>query len=330
MATFPELSTGAASSSIQTDELEALQAHVLRHMATQIDTNSQALVFTDPRGDSPILYVTKRWEAMCGFSAKEAKGRNPRLTQGSGSDASVRSLIGRAIGNRRACKALMLNYRSGDETHPYWVMISISPIFVRGELLLYMASLQDYSHHLSLIKTLCPSQFCRSTEQHQCQCYLQRLHPERLSKPTVYEADLDTPLAQPIRTPAEAFVRRLGWDNLKLDPEHLEERCIDALRQMGADYQIIDAPASSTDHVIIRARLNDEVELNILIAEDFAEGTYRITCTRVAGIVTAYHAGLRALRDTIGLTRELQRTGLVRPSAAPHRPAVLHSSTAVS
>eukprot|EP00326_Haptolina_ericina_P015630 CAMPEP_0181196170 /NCGR_PEP_ID=MMETSP1096-20121128/15303_1 /TAXON_ID=156174 ORGANISM="Chrysochromulina ericina, Strain CCMP281" /NCGR_SAMPLE_ID=MMETSP1096 /ASSEMBLY_ACC=CAM_ASM_000453 /LENGTH=232 /DNA_ID=CAMNT_0023285873 /DNA_START=138 /DNA_END=839 /DNA_ORIENTATION=+ len=149
-----------------------------------------------------------------------------------------------------------------------------------------------------------------STEQHQCQCYLQRLHPERLSKPTVYEADLDTPLAQPIRTPAEAFVRRLGWDNLKLDPEHLEERCIDALRQMGADYQIIDAPASSTDHVIIRARLNDEVELNILIAEDFAEGTYRITCTRVAGIVTAYHAGLRALRDTIGLTRELQRTGL--------------------
>jgi len=97
-----------------------------------------------------------------------------------------------------------------------------------------------------------------STEQHQCQCYLQRLHPERLSKPTVYEADLDTPLAQPIRTPAEAFVRRLGWDNLKLDPEHLEERCIDALRQMGADYQIIDAPASSTDHVIIRARLNDE------------------------------------------------------------------------
>jgi hypothetical protein len=50
MATFPELSTGAASSSIQTDELEALQAHVLRHMATQIDTNSQALVFTDPRG----------------------------------------------------------------------------------------------------------------------------------------------------------------------------------------------------------------------------------------------------------------------------------------
>ena len=87
-----------------------------------------------------------------------------------------------------------------------------------------------------------------STEQHQCQCYLQRLHPERLSKPTVYEADLDTPLAQPIRTPAEAFVRRLGWDNLKLDPEHLEERCIDALRQMGADYQIIGSFVRDLNH----------------------------------------------------------------------------------
>ena len=65
---------------------------------------------------------------MCGFSAAQAHGRNPRLTQGSKSDPAAMRDISSALQEERACKALMLNYRSGLPDQPFWNMLSINPV----------------------------------------------------------------------------------------------------------------------------------------------------------------------------------------------------------
>ena len=61
----------------------------------------------------------------------------------------------------------MVNYRGGEQRRPFWSMLSISPIFYRDELMLYVASLQDYSCHMDKLVSLKPSQFCRTLEHHQ-------------------------------------------------------------------------------------------------------------------------------------------------------------------
>ena len=144
---------------------------------------------------------------MCGFASREAVGCNPRLTQGVGTDASVAADIGRNLARRRACKALMINYRSGCESQPFWVMFTINPVVHQGKILLYVAILQDYTDQLSQMKILQPTQFYRSTEMHQRECRLEAMTIGRLAKPTVYEVDASAKLSLPIWSPVEAFVK---------------------------------------------------------------------------------------------------------------------------
>ena len=68
------------------------------------------------------------------------------------------------------------------------------------------------------------------------------------------------------------------------------------------------------DNVSMHDVRSDEVVLNIIVAEDVTEGTYRISCTRVAGDALAFHSVLRLLRDTIGFC------GMTRTGFKDHTP----------
>lgn len=93
---------------------------------------------------NPIVHVTEQWQHMCGFTDDEARGRNPRVVQGTHTDPAVIQSLREAVRQQRACKALLLNYRGGQEAYPFWNMLSVSPIFDRGKLVLFMVCIRSF------------------------------------------------------------------------------------------------------------------------------------------------------------------------------------------
>jgi len=79
-------------------ELDDLQRGLVRQFVSTIDANEESIVITNPRAHgNPIVWVTRPWQDMCGFTYGEAVGRNPRLTQGERSDPAVVSAISGAL-----------------------------------------------------------------------------------------------------------------------------------------------------------------------------------------------------------------------------------------
>jgi len=148
--------------------------------------------------------------------------------------------------------------------------------------------------------TLTPAQFCRSAEHHQRQRRLgTTLQPQLLAKPTIYEADDDFSLTNPmvfVREPL--LVKRLGWDKLLLDPEHLVDRVVDALQQVDAQVELSETATPHGQNFAIHARAND-VSFRIAITEDVTEGCYRLNCMRVTGDTFVYHSIFRQIRNML-------------------------------
>ena len=54
-------------------------------MLPLLDTETDSVVITNPLvANTPIVHVTQAWQAMCGYTTRQACGQNPRLTQGEG------------------------------------------------------------------------------------------------------------------------------------------------------------------------------------------------------------------------------------------------------
>jgi len=285
-------------------QLTPTQNEVLAQLVSALDTSSTSVVITNPLlKDNPIVYVTEPWQDMCGFTYDEAVNRNPRLTQGAKSDPGVVKLIAGALGNQRSCKCMMLNYRSGLAERPFFNMLSISPIMHQGKLMLHMANLQDYTYHMEKLIRVTPSQFCRSAEFFQQECRLPpTLDPRRLARPAIFEADADTVLmTRPASgAPAAPLMKRLGWAELDLEPEHLRDRVADALQGMGARYELKESEGDDGLVFVIDAEISG-VACRVLVTHDpAAAGSYRITCSRLGGDTFAFHAHFRELRELLG------------------------------
>jgi len=282
------------------------QRKVLRRLVGSLDENTSVVITNAMQRDNPIVYVTKPWENMCGFSYGQAVGRNPRLTQGTKSDPAVIKLMSGALAQQQSCKVMMLNYRSGLEDRPFYNMLSISPVVHSGQLLFYLANLQDYSYHMSRLVSLSPSQFCR-TAQH----FMQRsrlnaaaLAPRNLARPAILESNDDyalqvTPVAG--QTPAAGFqMKRLGWSKLNLEPEHLIDRVVDCLQTMGARYELSPNTSDNDDLFIVSVEIRS-VACRIFVSRDPAEeSAYRILCSRLGGDTFAYHDFFKELRVLLG------------------------------
>jgi len=286
--------------------LDDTQRRVLEELVTCVDSQA-SIVITNPRAkDNPIVYVTEPWQSMCGFTYAEATGQNPRIVQGERTDQKVVRAISGALANKSACKVQFVNYRRGMPNQPFWNMLSISPVLYQGNVVFYMANLQDYSYHISQMVSLTPSQFCRAAQHHQRGRRLQRLDPLVRSKPAIYEVD-DT-FALPsfsgaskvdALTAAPQPIKRLGWNNLVLEPEHLSERLKDALQTMGASYEMHICSDAEAEIFVLHAKL-DSVACRVTVSEDPSDGTQRISVTRLAGDTFEYHKAFRQLREHMG------------------------------
>mmetsp|Transcript_5841 Transcript_5841/g.12277 ORF Transcript_5841/g.12277 Transcript_5841/m.12277 type:complete len:472 (-) Transcript_5841:298-1713(-) len=287
-------------------QLVPTQREVLQRLVQTLDANTSVVITNALAADNPIVFVTKPWENMCGFSYAQALGRNPRLTQGKHSDPAVIQLMSGALQQQRSCKVMMLNYRSGLQDRPFWNMLSISPIVHSGRLMFYLASLQDYSNHISKLVSLTPTQFCRSAEHfmHPSRMSRSTLSPLSLRQPTVLEANdefvfSNPPIAQ--RPPLAGFqMKRLGWTKLMLEPEHLIDRVADCLQTMDARYELSPNTANDDDLFIVNVEVR-AVACRILVSRDPSEpGAHRILCSRLGGDTFAYHDFFKELRSLLG------------------------------
>lgn len=284
------------------------QRRVLTRIISSLNVEESSVVITNPlEKDNPIVYVTKPWERMCGFSYAQACGTNPRITQGEQSDRETIRLMSSALSQQRSCKVMMLNYRSGLRAQPFWNMLSISPITEGGKLMFFLANLQDYTYHMSKLVSLSPSHFCRSAEHHQmprrCWTADELLTSRCLATPTVIEMSDDYPLAPASegagRNPMPLMqMKRLGWAKLTLEPEHLQTRVADCLEQMDARYEVAE-PSNEDDVFVINADVKG-VACRVVISRDPSEASmYRIACSRLAGDTFAYHDAFRELRTLL-------------------------------
>lgn len=202
------------------------------------------------------------------------------------------------LGLCAACLTLSYPDLAGSVDQPFWNMLSINPILHQGHLMLYMAHLKDYSYQIQQLVSLSPSQFCRSAENHQRSRHLEALQFRLLGKPAIYEADESVPIqscSPPSRCPV---VKKLGWRNLDLEPEHLIDRVADALKQLDATYDITDNSESSSDLFMINV-LRSGVAFRVIVTEDNAEGAYSITCNRMSGDTFEFHKSYRELRELL-------------------------------
>ena len=264
-----------------------LQHRLTQNFAECLEDPDAAVVITNPtERDNPVIYVTKGWQDMCGYTYDDIVGRNLRLMQGASTDLTAVRTMKDAIAKQCACKVLIVNYRGGDQRRPFWSMLSISPIFHRDELMLYAASLQDYTHHMDKLISLKPSQFCRTPEHCQRGRHIKMpLTALQLAKPTVYQANAEHPLAMPTGAAhlhsaiPPQLIKRLGWTRLALEPEHLRDRVADALQTLGAlDYELRSQTNGEEEILSIRA-IADGVTVRVMIAEDETGGLYKYVPT---------------------------------------------------
>ena len=294
-----------------------LQRRVIQNFIECLEDPDAAVVITNPIGrDNPIIYVTKGWQDMCGFTYDDVVGRNPRLMLGTSTDLNAVRAMADAVAKRRACKALIVNYRGGEQRRPFWNMLSISPIFCHGKLMLYAASLQDYSCHMDKLVLLKPSQFCRTLEHHQCVRHVKMpLTALQLTKPAHLHSTISPP----------QLIKQLGWSRLALEPEYLQDLVADALQTSGVKhYKLRSYTTTGEDEILSIHAINDGVTVRVMIAEDGSSGLYKyappasktkfphplstpapltasccarsVTVTRVSGDTFEFHEVYRKLR----------------------------------
>ena len=272
---------------------------------------------------------------MCGFTSAEAVGRNPRLTQGERSDHHAIRTMSLALREQRACKVMMLNYRTGHLDKPFFNMLSISPVVHQGRLMLYLANLQDYSYHMAKLVSTPPSQFCRAAAHFQAARPLppsDQLSLRAYARPAVFEvadgAAADSAAAGSGGGGGAApllQLKRLGWSRLSLEPEHLADRVEDALHQLDARYEREESVTDGDDLFVVNAELSGVACRIFVSTEPSTPGYYRITCMRLGGDTFAYHSAFRQLRDLLGdaVAGAQPLGGAAASRAAPRMPGLM-------
>jgi PAS domain S-box-containing protein len=119
---------------------------------------TQGIVITDPhRPGNPIVYVNSGFEAITGYTALEAVGRNCRFLQGKDTDPAAARALHDAVESERAVGVELLNYRK-DGT-PFWNALFITPVRDdRGALLQFIGVQVDVTAQRETERALRQSQ----------------------------------------------------------------------------------------------------------------------------------------------------------------------------
>jgi diguanylate cyclase (GGDEF)-like protein/PAS domain S-box-containing protein len=87
-----------------------------------------------------IIYVNPAFTRQTGYAAHEVIGRSPRILQGPGTSRVNRDKLHAALQSRQPIQVELLNYRR--DGSPFWVELSIAPVFEPSGALIYMQAVQ--------------------------------------------------------------------------------------------------------------------------------------------------------------------------------------------
>ncbi len=121
--------------------LQALQSIPAPTLAAALDAASCAIVIADARkSDFPLIYVSRAFETITGYTARESIGRNCRFLQGRDRNQPELKIIHKAIQSRRACQVVLANYRK-DGTR-FWNELRLAPVFDEARRLTHYVGIQ--------------------------------------------------------------------------------------------------------------------------------------------------------------------------------------------
>lgn len=107
---------------------QSLAARYSEWVAEALDEIQGCFLITDPGiAGHPIVFASRGFLAMSGYSLEEVLGRNGRIFQGLATDRRSVMEIREAIREERTLQISLLNYRK-DGT-PHWILFHLFPVF---------------------------------------------------------------------------------------------------------------------------------------------------------------------------------------------------------
>ncbi len=107
-----------------------------------IEASSNGVLITDAtKINNPIIYVSKGFEKLTGFSREEVLGKNCRLMQGDDPNQDGLVELRRAIKEERECRVVLRNYRKDGSL--FWNELLISPIRDQAGRVIYFVGIQN-------------------------------------------------------------------------------------------------------------------------------------------------------------------------------------------
>ncbi len=139
-----------------TEQRQAEEGLRLRDRAIQ--AVSQGILITDPnQADNPIIYASRGFEAITGYTTDNILGRNCRFLQGPDTDPAPVRVMHEAILAGRECAVELLNYKR-DGT-PFWNDLFLTPVHDDGgKLVNYVGVIVDVTERRTLEQAFQQSQ----------------------------------------------------------------------------------------------------------------------------------------------------------------------------
>ncbi|KAK4773863.1 hypothetical protein SAY87_028882 [Trapa incisa] len=102
------------------------------HVREALDELPDGFIITDPSlCGHPIVFASRGFLKMCGYSREEVIGQNARIFQGPGTNRRSVMEIREAIREERTVQLNLLNYRK-DGT-PFWMLFHMNPVFSKED-----------------------------------------------------------------------------------------------------------------------------------------------------------------------------------------------------
>ena len=118
---------------------------------------SQGILITTADGDMPIVFASKGFHSLTGYTPAEVLGRNCRFLQGPETSADTVARLRNAIAAREPFQAELLNYRR--DGSPFWNSLAVSPVTDdAGIVTHFVSTLTDVTHRRSLEEQVRQSQ----------------------------------------------------------------------------------------------------------------------------------------------------------------------------
>nr|AML79192.1 putative LOV domain-containing protein [Frankenia laevis] len=107
---------------------ESFNAQYSSWVQEALDELDDNFTITDPCiSGHPIVFASRGFLKMCGYSKEEVIGRNGRIFQGPLTDRRTVMEIREAIREERAIQISILNYRKDGK--PFWMLFHMTPVF---------------------------------------------------------------------------------------------------------------------------------------------------------------------------------------------------------